>query len=110
MRKTLFEMDQEEFTQTYKQLKREGLSDAEIADRLLTNHVTLNAYKQVWKVETIKIRKNSRGVTEEHFRKGALIGLDRRIILRRVGDGMPISLAISTPRANKMVRQRRKRK
>jgi hypothetical protein len=100
--KDFTEMTQKEFADMYFTLKNEGLTDQEIVNRLFTNRVILNAYKEVYGIETIKVRKNRVGVTEEHFRKGERIGLDRRTILRRVRDGVSIDVAINTPKQTMM--------
>jgi hypothetical protein len=78
--------------------KDEGLTDQEIVNRLFTNRVILNAYKEVYGIETIKVRKNRVGVTEEHFRKAEKLGIDRRTVLRRVRDGISVEMAINTPK------------
>jgi hypothetical protein len=108
--KPLCEMEKEEFKRIYKTLKDEGFTEREICSKLYTNQHALTAYKMVWKVDTIKTRKNKSGVREEHFRKGALIGLDRRLILRRVRDGMHVSQAISLPRQTKHINKGLKNK
>jgi hypothetical protein len=100
--KDFAEMTQKEFADMYFTLKNEGLTDQEIVNRLFTNRVILNAYKEVYGIETVKVRKNRVGVTEEHFRKGERIGLDRRTILRRVRDGVSIDVAINTPKQTMM--------
>jgi hypothetical protein len=101
--------DKEEFTRFYQQGKYIGKLDSEIANTLNVDYSFLKFLKELHDVKTIIIRKNRNGLTEEHFRKGALIGLGRRIILRRVRDGMSIEQAISTPKNKKKITHRRKR-
>jgi hypothetical protein len=96
--KDFAEMTQKEFADMYFTLKNEGLTDQEIVNRLFTNRVILNAYKEVYGIETIKVRKNRVGVTEEHFRKAEKLGIDRRTVLRRVRDGISVEMAINTPK------------
>jgi hypothetical protein len=102
-------LDKEEFEKFYKHRKHDGKLDSEIAEELNTNCVNLKFLKEIHDVKTIIIRKNRNGLTEEHFRKGYEIGLGRRIILRRVRDGMSIEQAISTPKNKKKINHRRKR-
>jgi hypothetical protein len=96
--KSIYDLKENEFRKMYFDLKKEGLTDGEICERLFISRVTLNAFKDVYGVETVKIRKNKVGVTEEHFRKGAEIGLTRRMILRRVREGIKVDVAIITPK------------
>lgn len=102
--------DKEEFTRFYHHGKYIGKLDSEIANSLNVNYDFLKFLKELHGVKTIVIRKNKSGLTEEHFRKGAEIGLGRRIILRRVRDGMSIQQAITTPKHVKKITHRRKRK
>lgn len=90
--------DKEAFIDYYYKCKYEGKLDAEIVKELCITTAWFTVVKRFHGVETITIRKNKVDVTEEDFRKGALNGLDRRIILRRVRDGMHVKLAINTPR------------
>jgi hypothetical protein len=90
--------DKEEFTCHYHKRKYEGKLDQEIADEIYVTIQWLCVLKQMYDIETITIRRNDLGVTEDHFRKGALMKLDRRLILRRVRDGMSVERAITTPR------------
>jgi hypothetical protein len=99
--------NKEEFTSYYHNRKYEGKLDQEIADEIFVTIQWFWILKQMYDIETITVRRNNVGVTEGDFRKGALIGLDRRIILRRVRDGMPVKTAINTPRK---VTNRRKKK
>jgi hypothetical protein len=99
----------ETFEYYYKQCKYDGKLDSEIASELSIDYGFLKFLKELHDVKTIIIRKNRNGLTEEHFRKGSEIGLGRRIILRRVRDGMSIEQAISTPKNKKKVTHRRKR-
>lgn len=107
----LREMSSEDFVWFYLEQKREGKTDADIAYENGVIPITFRALKDIHGVETIIIRKNKLGITEEHFRKGEMIGLERRIILRRVRDcGMSIEQAITTPRMKNKITRRRKRK
>jgi hypothetical protein len=90
--------DQKQFAEYYHKRKYEGKLDREIANEMYLTIQWFTVLKQLYDIETITIRRNDVGVTEEHFRKGALIGLDRRLILRRVRDGMSVHKAITTPR------------
>jgi hypothetical protein len=98
--------NKEEFEKFYNQCKYEGKTDEEISREIYISPVTFSLLRNIHKIESKLIRKNTVGVTEDDFRKGALIGLDRRIILRRVRDGMHIKNAINTPR--KVIKRRKK--
>lgn len=102
--------DKEKFEEFYHDCKEKGMLEIEIADVLKTDCNTLRTLRSILGVKTVVIRRNRSGVTEEDIRKGIENGLNRRLILRRVRDGMSVQQAITTPKNTKKVTHRRKRK
>jgi DNA-binding XRE family transcriptional regulator len=88
----------ETFKKEYLELKRYGVSDVKIADRIGVNIKTLMKYKKQLGLDLLYRKANQFGLTEEHFRKAKEIGVSRETVYARVANyEWSIEKAISTP-------------
>ncbi|MGM7719405.1 hypothetical protein [Metabacillus sp. Hm71] len=89
----------ENFKEEYLSHKAKNLTDEEISELMFMSTTTLKVYKKKNGLKNRKPCKNYLGITEEHFKSAAEIGLNRKLVLDRVRVlGWSISKAISTPK------------
>lgn len=76
-----------------------NLTDKKIAEMLGISRDKLTSLKKTWKLPLKKQKDNLQGLSERDFEIGALHGLSRSIILRRVRDrGWTVEKAIREPK------------
>lgn len=84
------------FIERYKELKQEGLTDPQVAQRLYIALITLKRWKKKHGIKGIKApQPNQQGITQEQLRQAEANGIPRELVLQRVRHGWDDSLALT---------------